>query len=193
MTLRGCLKEAEAGHCSWHGSSKTRPATPQPRRRPLNGNYPKTDSNYVPTSCDDYTDEVLHKWFEERDFATDLLLSLNKNHLASLGSNFCDHTELGFRDEAALKKAHKAVDLAYLRKINRSACKLLHNAVFDHPSKETAARTKLHSILCTNEVAEILKGAVDDADATWIDTSRRAGTPWKKSSCTDLEQNISQV
>ena len=96
-----------------------------------------------------------------------------------LGSNFCDHTKLGFRDEAALKKSHKAVDLAYLRKINRSACKFLHNAVFDHPSKETAARTKLHSILKTNEAAEILKGALDDDDIKWIDTPTRAGTPWE--------------
>ena len=41
------------------------------------------DSNHVPTSCDDYTDEALTAWFDERDFATDLLLSLNKNRLAS--------------------------------------------------------------------------------------------------------------
>ena len=57
---------------------------------------PKDDSNYVPTSCGDYTDAALHKWFEERDFATNLMLSLNKNRLASLGSNFCDYTKLGF-------------------------------------------------------------------------------------------------
>ena len=59
---------------------------------------------------------------------------------------------------------------------------LLHNAIFDHPSKETAGRTKLHSILKTNEVAEILKGAVDDDDLDWIDmdtTPPRAGTPWE--------------
>ena len=94
---------------------------------------PKDDSNYVPTSCDDYTDVALHKWFEERDFATNLMLSLNKNRLASLGSNFCDHTKLGFKDEAALKKAHKAVDIAYLRKVNRSACKLFAQCCFRSP------------------------------------------------------------
>ena len=53
---------------------------------------PKTGSNYVPTSCDDYTDETLQRWFEERDFVTNLLLSLNKNRLDSLGSKFCYHT-----------------------------------------------------------------------------------------------------
>jgi hypothetical protein len=36
----------------------------------------------------------------------------------------------------------------------------LHDAVFDHPTKETAARTKLNSILKTIDVVEILKGAV---------------------------------
>ena len=113
-------------------------------------------------------DEALKAWFDERDFATDLLLSLNKNRLASLGSNFCDLTKLGFRDAAAFAKAHKAVDRMYLRKINKTACKLLHDSLFDHPTKETAARTKLHSVLKTNEVVEILKGAVEDDDDDWI-------------------------
>ena len=122
------------------------------------------------------------------------MLSLNKNHLVSLGSNSCDYTKLGFRDEAALKKAYKAVDIAYLRKVNRPACKLLHNAVFDHPSKETAGRTKLHSILKTNKVAEILKGAVDDDDLNWIymDTTSPPGWyPLGNASCSDLGQNVS--
>ena len=71
----------------------------------------KTDSNHVPTSVDAYTDGALEEWFNHRDLATDLQLSLNKNRLASnMGSNFCDHTKLGFKDAAALEKAHKAVD-----------------------------------------------------------------------------------
>ena len=37
----------------------------------------------------------------------------------------------------------------------------------------------LHSILKTNEVAVILKGAVDDANATWVDVPSRAGDPWR--------------
>ena len=155
-----------ACHSSWHGRSKTRLEMLNPRITPFNGSFPPRQTVHVPTSCDDYKDKALKTWFDERDFATDLLLSLNKNRLASLGSNFCDHTKLGFRDEAALEKAHKAVDLAYLRKINQSACKLLHDAVFDHPTKETAARTKLNSILKTTEVVEILKGAVEDAMPT---------------------------
>jgi hypothetical protein len=100
-------------------------------------------------------------------------LSLNKNRLASVGSNFCDHTKLGFKDAAALEKAHKAVDLKYLRQTNRTAVRILRDAVFDHPTKETAVRTKLHSILQNNEASNILRGAVDDDDYKWI------AEPWR--------------
>ena len=118
MTQPGCSKVAEGEHSSWHGRSTGNAAS---RKKATEREYdpltdPTMDSNHVPTSCDDYTDEALTAWFDERDFATDLLLSLNKNRLAALGSIFCDHTKLGFRDEAALEKAHKAVELAYLRK-----------------------------------------------------------------------------
>jgi hypothetical protein len=109
----------------------------------------------------------------DRDLATDLQLSLNKNRLASMGSNFCDHTKLGFKEAAALEKAHKAVDLKYLRQTNRMAVRVFHHVVFEHPTKETAARTKLHSILQNNEVSKILRGAVDDADDEWI------AQPWR--------------
>jgi hypothetical protein len=87
---------------------------------------------------------------------------------ASMGSNFCDHTKLGFKDAVALEKAHKAVDRKYLRLTNRMAVRIFHDAVFEHPTKETAARTKLHSILQNNEASKILRSAVDDADNEWI-------------------------
>jgi hypothetical protein len=57
--------------------------------------------------------------------------------------------------------------------MNRMETRLLHDAVFEHPAKETAARTKLHSILKNNEVSQILRGAVDDGDEEWI------AQPWK--------------
>jgi hypothetical protein len=80
---------------------------------------------------------------------------------------------LGFKDEAALEKAHKAADLKYLRQTNRMAMRIFHDAVFQHPTKEKAARTKLHSILQNNEVWKILRDAVDDADDEWI------AQPWR--------------
>ena len=112
-------------------------------------------------------------------------LSLNKNRLASVGSNFCDHTKLGFKDAAALEKAHKIVDLKYLRQTNRTAVRILRDAVFDHPTKETAAVTKLHSILQNNEASNILRGAVDDDDYVQVDR-RTVADP----GCADLGQDM---
>jgi ribosomal protein L1 len=51
--------------------------------------------------------------------------------------------------------------------------RIFHDVVFEHPTKETAARTKLHIILQNNEVSKILRGAVDDADDEWI------AQPWR--------------
>jgi len=87
--------------------------------------------------------------------------------------NFCDHTKLGFKNAAALEKVHKAVDLKYLLQTKIMAVRLWHDAVFEHLTKETAARNKLHSILQNNEVSKILRGAIDDADDVWI------AEPWQ--------------
>ena len=101
------------------------------------------------------------------NLATDLHLSLNKNHLASMGSNVCDHTRL------TIQRCSGAGEGAQGRRpqvppTNRMSVRLFHDTVFEHQTKETAARTKLHSILQNNEVSKILRVAVDDADDEWI-------------------------
>jgi hypothetical protein len=42
-------------------------------------------NNHAPTSVDTYTVVALKEWFDDRDLATDLELSLTKNRLASMG------------------------------------------------------------------------------------------------------------
>ena len=134
----------------------------------------KNDSNHVPTSVDAYTVADLKEWFEDKDIATGLQLSLNKNRLTSLGSNFSDHKKLGFQDEDALAKAHKSIDLKYLRQLNRMVAWLLHDTVFEPSIKvDTPAQSKLNGILRNSEVSQILRGAVDDDDEEWLDQ------PWK--------------
>jgi hypothetical protein len=64
----------------------------------------KNDSKHVPTSVDAYTDAALKGWFEDKDIATGLLLSLNKNRLTSLGSNFTDLRSSGSRTRSRLQK-----------------------------------------------------------------------------------------
>ncbi len=90
---------------------------------------------------------------------------LNKNRLTSLGSNFTNYKKIWFRDESALAKAHKSIDLKYLRQLNRMTSRLLHDAVFEPSNKvDTSAQSKLNGILKNSEVSQILRVAVDDDD-----------------------------
>jgi hypothetical protein len=103
------------------GQIKEKTGTKTTRAKALQREVAKNDSNHVPTSVDAYTVAALKEWFEDKDIATGLLLSLNKHRLTILcilGSNLTDHKKLGFRDEDALTKAHKSIDLKYLRHLN---------------------------------------------------------------------------
>ena len=147
---------------SFASQLKEKTGTKVMRAKALEREVAKNDSNHVPTSVDAYTVAALKEWFEDKDIATGLLLSLNKNRMRELGSNFTDYKKLGFRDEDALKKAHKSIDLKYLRKLNRMAARLLHDAVFEPSSKvDTAAQSKLNGILRNSEVSQILRVAVE--------------------------------
>ena len=68
------------------GRIKDKTGSAATRKKALDREKVKTDSNHVPTSVDAYNDGVLEEWFDDRDLATDLQLSLNKNRLASMGS-----------------------------------------------------------------------------------------------------------
>ena len=144
------------------------------RKKALEREKVASDNNHVPTSVDAYTGDALKEWFADKDIATGLLLSLNKNRLANLGSNFTDYKKLGFPNETALTQAHKSLDMKYLRQLNRMVARLLHDAVFEPSSKvDTAAQTKLNGILRNSEVSQILRGAVGDDDEEWLDQ------PWR--------------
>ena len=69
---------------------KDKTGTKTTREKALDREKVKTESNHVPTSVDAYSDDALMEWFDDRDLATDLQLSLNKNRVASMGPNFCD-------------------------------------------------------------------------------------------------------
>ncbi len=143
------------------------------RKKALEREKAESDSNHVPTSVDAYTNDTLNEWFEDKDIATGLQLSLNKNRLTSLGSNFTDYKKFGFKDEAALAKAHKSIDLKYLRQLNRMVARLLYDAVLEPSSKvDTPAQNKLNGILRNSEVSQILRVAVDN-DEEWL------AQPWK--------------
>ena len=149
MAIRGWTI-ARAASGVLHRQIKEKTVTKTTRAKAIEREVVKNDIHHVPTSVDAYTVAALKEWFEDKDIATGLQLSLNKNLLTSLGSNFTDHKELGFRDEAALAKAHKSIDLKYLRQLNRMATRLLNDAVFEPSRKvDTAGQSKLNGILRT--------------------------------------------
>jgi hypothetical protein len=67
---------------------KDKTGTKLTRHKTLDREKGKKDSNHVRTSVDAYTDGALDEWFDDRDLATDLQLSLNKSCLASMGFVF---------------------------------------------------------------------------------------------------------
>ena len=65
---------------------KDKTGTRASRKKALKREISDTESNHVSTSVDAYMEQSLTTWFEDKDLATGMLLSLNKNRLASLGS-----------------------------------------------------------------------------------------------------------
>jgi hypothetical protein len=91
-----CLLEAGRGLAMFFARQiKDKTGSAVTRKKALDREKFKSDSNRVPTSVYAYNDAALEEWFDDRDLVTDLQLSLNKNRLVSMGSNFCDHTKLG--------------------------------------------------------------------------------------------------
>ena len=65
------------------------------RKKALELENVKTDSNHVPTSVDAYTVGALKEWFDDMDLATDLQLSLNKNRFGVNGVKFLRPHQVG--------------------------------------------------------------------------------------------------
>jgi hypothetical protein len=85
-----------------------------------------------------------------------------------------DSEKTGFKDEAALDKTHKSIDLKYLQQLNRMAVRLLHDSVLEPSSKvDTTTQSKLNGILRNSEVSQIRRVAVNDDDEKW------SAQPWK--------------
>ena len=65
------------------------------RKKAIEREVAKTDNNHVPTSVDAYTVAALEEWFKDRDLATDLQLSLNKNRFGVNGVKFLRPHQVG--------------------------------------------------------------------------------------------------
>ena len=104
---------------------------------------PKQEGNHVPTDVSAYKDDAMDVWFGNdvyEGIKTETQLALNKNRFQTLGSNWTDHKKLGYATEELLEKAHKQVDLKYLKVVNRMAVRLLHGGRLADPVASEARK-----------------------------------------------------
>ena len=69
-------------------------------------------------------------------------------------------------DSHELIKAHDVLDAKYLREVNRTLARILHDAVFPSGA-ETNATTRLRSILKSPLAAKIIAGEAVGGEAGW--------------------------
>ena len=89
---------------------------------------------------------------------------MNKTRI-NLGSNWADPERCGLTVDE-LEKAHDVLDVKYLREVNRTLVRTMHDAVFSG-GLETIATTRLRSILKTPQVAKIIAGEVVGGENLW--------------------------
>ena len=87
------------------------------------------------------------------------------NRKDKLGSDWTDGERCGLTEDE-LSKAHDVLDAKYLREVNRTLARTLHDAVFLGGS-ETIAITRLRSILKTPLAAKIIAGEVAGEENLW--------------------------
>ena len=87
------------------------------------------------------------------------------NRKDKLGSNWADPERCGLTEDE-LSKAHDVLDAKYLREVNRTLARTLHDAVFPG-GLETIATTRLRSILKTPLVAKIIAGEGVGGENLW--------------------------
>ena len=112
-----------------------------------------------------YKDKDIEEKFKETSVITSVALEVRKNRKDKLGSNWADPERCGLTEDELIK-AHEVLDGKFLREINRTLARTLHDAVFPG-GPETAATTRLRSILKTPLAAKIIAGDVVGKENLW--------------------------
>jgi len=112
-----------------------------------------------------YKTKEIEEEFKKTSVITSVALEVRKNHKDKLGSNWTDSEKCGLSEDELIK-AHDVLDAKYLREVNRTLARTLHDAVFSGGS-ETIATTRLRSILKTPLAAKIIAGEVVGGENLW--------------------------
>ena len=112
-----------------------------------------------------YKAKEIEDEFKKTSVITSVALAVRGNRKDKLGSNWADAERCGL-SEHELIKAHDVLDANYLREVNRTLARTLHDAVFPGGS-ETIAITSFRSILKTPLAAKIIAGEVVGGEDLW--------------------------
>ena len=112
-----------------------------------------------------YKAKEIEEEFKKTSVITSVALEVRKNRKDKLGSNWADPERCGLTEDELIK-AHEVLDGKFLREINRTLARTLHDAVFPG-GPETAATTRLRSILKTPLAAKIIAGDVVGKENLW--------------------------
>ena len=109
--------------------------------------------------------KVIKDEFKKMSITTSVALAVRENRKNKLGSNWADAERCGLTEDE-LSKAHDVLDVKYLREVNRTLARILHDAVFSG-GLETIATTRLRSILKPPLAAKIIAGQVVGGENLW--------------------------
>ena len=125
-----------------------------------------TKSGTISLDLGTYDAKVIKDEFKKTSITTSINLAVRENRKNKLGSNWADAERCGLTEDE-LSKAHDVLDAKYLREVNRTLARILHDAVFSGVGLETIATTRLRSILKTLLAAKIIAGEVVGGENLW--------------------------
>ena len=109
----------------------------------------------VQTDPAKYDQGELQQHFDTYKAGVTLKMLLTKVKKEELGNNFTDAAALGFTDDE-LQDFHLNISVRHLQRVNRTVVSALYNSVFKNSPEDASSRVKLHSILESQIVTEIL-------------------------------------
>ena len=125
----------------------------------------KSKAGTISLDLSTYEAKKIEAEFKKTSVITSVALAVRGNRKDKLRSNWADAGKCGLSEDDLIK-AHDVLDVKYLREVNRTLSRTLHDAVFSGGS-ETIATTRLRSILKTPHVAKIIAGEVVGGENLW--------------------------
>ena len=131
----------------------------------------------VPIDPAKYDEDELQQHFDTYKTGVTLKMVLTKVKKEELGNNFTDAAALGFTEEE-LREYHLNISVRHLQRVNRMVVSALYNSVFKNSPEDAPGRVKLHPILESQTVTEILSDSHKVDQEVQKDLESWVKKPW---------------